>query len=505
MYPIHLESQYESYFVAEFDRFSRTLSSQIRPILDALPRDTKDSPRRSISDTIAYTDADDPFSMIETVRAYILGMIKSDDDGKIEKIFQLLNAWNRSYIDECLEKAATDLDTPKGFEITGRSTPTKWIQTTNIAGSMIDTVLSRTMKTNVALKSSLFSEYATTIFDTLSDGLSRGASFRELEDELQKATGADRNRARFWARDQASKFYGEINKTRQTEAGVPGYIWRCVNDGHTRDNHYMFNGTYHDWNKPPAVGANGECRHPGEDFNCRCWAEPAFGKSYEDPLAVRSKIEDPAILKGIISAREMLSEIANITKITAPVEVIEVAGLDSRGAYSPRYGTIELKAGISSPISTATHEMAHYLDHRIFGDGKRLYGSLTTNYDTVRSSLDETEMSRTFSQIFKKGKTIRNIDVLTTGEVTSWFSYSVNGSRYEIRKSFLDYISNTKEVFARSMEKYFALKTGNDAMLMEIRNKEKLFIANYGFSQYPSDIEIKKMIPVLDTYFERIQ
>jgi hypothetical protein len=43
------------------------------------------------------------------------------------------------------------------------------------------------------------------------------------------------------------------------------YIWRTVEDGKVRANHAEFNRTIRSWSDSP---------DPGEDFNCRCWAEP---------------------------------------------------------------------------------------------------------------------------------------------------------------------------------------------------------------------------------------
>ncbi|MBL6927817.1 MAG: hypothetical protein ISR44_01485 [Rhodospirillales bacterium] len=45
------------------------------------------------------------------------------------------------------------------------------------------------------------------------------------------------------------------------------YTWRTVQDGKVRSSHADREGKVFLWTKPPKGG------HPGEDFNCRCWAE----------------------------------------------------------------------------------------------------------------------------------------------------------------------------------------------------------------------------------------
>ena len=47
------------------------------------------------------------------------------------------------------------------------------------------------------------------------------------------------------------------------------YIWRTRGDGKVRSRHAKFNGKVFSWNNPPESGY-----HPGEDYGCRCWAEP---------------------------------------------------------------------------------------------------------------------------------------------------------------------------------------------------------------------------------------
>lgn len=46
------------------------------------------------------------------------------------------------------------------------------------------------------------------------------------------------------------------------------YIWRTRGDGKVRASHAANNGRIFSWDNPPATG------HPGEDYNCRCTAEP---------------------------------------------------------------------------------------------------------------------------------------------------------------------------------------------------------------------------------------
>jgi len=46
------------------------------------------------------------------------------------------------------------------------------------------------------------------------------------------------------------------------------YIWHTVEDNHVRPDHAARDGQRFQWSHPPKGG------NPGEDYNCRCWAEP---------------------------------------------------------------------------------------------------------------------------------------------------------------------------------------------------------------------------------------
>ncbi len=50
--------------------------------------------------------------------------------------------------------------------------------------------------------------------------------------------------------------------------GSTHYIWHTQGDGKVRADHAANNGKIFAWDNPPETG------NPGEDYNCRCWAEP---------------------------------------------------------------------------------------------------------------------------------------------------------------------------------------------------------------------------------------
>ena len=79
------------------------------------------------------------------------------------------------------------------------------------------------------------------------------------------------------ARDQVSKLNGQLTQLRQTNIGIKEYIWRTSEDERVRSSHAAKNGNKYKWNKPPV-----DTGHPGEDYQCRCWAEAVFDDLLEE-------------------------------------------------------------------------------------------------------------------------------------------------------------------------------------------------------------------------------
>ena len=65
-----------------------------------------------------------------------------------------------------------------------------------------------------------------------------------------------------WVRGVVDRFF------RTGEGPDPDlYVWRTQEDGKVRESHRYNDGTLFRKSAPPPTG------NPGEDYNCRCWAE----------------------------------------------------------------------------------------------------------------------------------------------------------------------------------------------------------------------------------------
>ncbi len=104
-----------------------------------------------------------------------------------------------------------------------------------------------------------------------------GNRYETLIATIQKSYGVSQNKAKFLARQETSLLMAKFKETRYRDAGSTEYIWRCVagSKNHpVRPFHKKLDGTRQTWESPPIVDKNGNRKHPGEDFGCRCTARP---------------------------------------------------------------------------------------------------------------------------------------------------------------------------------------------------------------------------------------
>lgn len=125
---------------------------------------------------------------------------------------------------------------------------------------------------NVALIKSIPEQYFGQVEKSVFAHVRSGAPFDELVDDLQARYEVSVSRATMIARDQTAKMNGALTEVTQRSLGLTGYVWRTSGDARVRDTHADLDGKKFEWDAPPSVG------HPGQDYNCRCDAEPDFGK-----------------------------------------------------------------------------------------------------------------------------------------------------------------------------------------------------------------------------------
>lgn len=144
-------------------------------------------------------------------------------------------------------------------------------------------------------------EQITRLRETLERSVLNGYRKKDFISMLMNEYEVSKNKARFWARQESSLFMSKMTETRYTSAGLPIYQWSTSHDTRVRGNpsglyppstslktnHYMMNNKYCKWNDPTVYSDDGKTwksrasikgpeKHPGQDWNCRCVANPVL-------------------------------------------------------------------------------------------------------------------------------------------------------------------------------------------------------------------------------------
>lgn len=108
----------------------------------------------------------------------------------------------------------------------------------------------------------------------------KGARYEHSIAAIRKSFGVTERKAKFLAKQETQLLLSKFRKGRYTEAGSVEYRWRCVagSPKHpVRPSHKKLDGSVQRWDSPPITTAPSQpvrrC-HPGEDYECRCFAVP---------------------------------------------------------------------------------------------------------------------------------------------------------------------------------------------------------------------------------------
>ncbi|WP_168736085.1 phage minor head protein [Burkholderia sp. Tr-862] len=97
---------------------------------------------------------------------------------------------------------------------------------------------------------------------------------------IQESGEVAKSRADLIARTEVSRAATSLTEARARAVGSTHYIWRTSGDSDVRAGHRAMEGKVCSWAEPPDVDENGRIMnfHPGQIWNCRCWAEPIISE-----------------------------------------------------------------------------------------------------------------------------------------------------------------------------------------------------------------------------------
>lgn len=139
----------------------------------------------------------------------------------------------------------------------------------------MDEILSQKSKEAANLIKGITEKQSDVLSNKIREAYLKGKTTDEIKEIVKRTLKVGDGRAANIGRDQTNKLAGLINSERQKKIGIKEFTWRTKKDNRVRDSHEALEGKPFDW----ITGAQGlldmpSSRFPGDDPNCRCWAEP---------------------------------------------------------------------------------------------------------------------------------------------------------------------------------------------------------------------------------------
>jgi SPP1 gp7 family putative phage head morphogenesis protein len=135
----------------------------------------------------------------------------------------------------------------------------------------------------VDLITSIPSKAAQRVAELTVKGLTSGVRAKEVAKAIAETTQITKERATLIARTETSRAASTLLHVRCDSVGATHYVWRTSEDSDVRPGHKAMSGKVYEWANPPAVNEGGRImrHHPGEIWNCRCYAEPIVPDPYQ--------------------------------------------------------------------------------------------------------------------------------------------------------------------------------------------------------------------------------
>lgn len=203
-----------------------------------------------------------------------------DETSRIISGIQILFAqkYNRPSLSKVVEGEAKDIEQRQRKDLEKSLFSILGIQMPFSDPGLSDSISNFTIQ-NVELISSIPSRYFQQVEQIILREIQAG-TVGQIEKKIVGLINLEgkkaKNRAKLIARDQSSKFYNDLNRTRQKNVGIDKYRWETAGDERVRPTHRANDGKIFSWDSPPATG------HPGYEINCRCVGVPALEGIVED-------------------------------------------------------------------------------------------------------------------------------------------------------------------------------------------------------------------------------
>jgi SPP1 gp7 family putative phage head morphogenesis protein len=253
-------------------------------------------------------------------------------------------------------------------------------------------------RTNVELIKSIKDKTLTDIEVMSQDAIRSGLRHEVIAKQIQEQFQTTKSRARLIARDQVSKLNGQLTEVRQKDLGISEYIWRTTGDERVRRSHAIMDGkrcrwddptVYSDdggktWKKRASIG--GIQKHPGQDYQCRCWAEAVFDQIQEESDKVKniSRSVEPEVVPDTMYSNQETINKENANSSFALVD--DIVKLNGNLSNSQIEGVIDYRGGLYEAVEAKLRQGIVNTDKSV---AKRTEKSITA----MRSVFDQTKLT----------------------------------------------------------------------------------------------------------------
>ncbi|TGL06488.1 phage head morphogenesis protein [Leptospira bouyouniensis] len=523
MYPLALEQQYGELFREEFAIFASELNRKFLSIAKKYIRENPNTDPRL--DTIA-SQGQNQTEVKHDVSDLLKSLFELRDEygdfpprpkfeSQIKRNIHQIDAWTRDKTGALIQSQNELMGSPPRAGVSGGDRSQFRVPAVSLPTNESPVIWNRvneTINKNRKIASSAFKSHFADVQSQIEEGIRNGTSYQDIAKKISETTDVSQSRAEFWAKDQAKNFFAEQTKIRQTSAGFPGFYWKTQKDSRVRDTHSDLQDKYFTWDELPFLNRKGlglVRTKPGDEWGCRCWAEPARGpkenkvnNASQPSIQVQSRepnLSDSLVAKVQVNSKELfvpkvnqsindLSAIYKVPSSLTPFKVNTMAPKFQKknvvGYYDPESSVIALNpsSNFGDVIqSTFLHEFGHLIDYQLMGP-IGVYGSQSAALASFKTAVVGTKLYDRLKMAYRTGMIMRDGEII------------------ELSKALRDkipYLLSTEEFFARSHEMYIARKLGSSELLRQIRKKEKMNFV----SHYWDDDDFKKVEQVLDKIF----
>ena len=225
-----------------------------------LPEAKRDKERLAVKDA-----ASDEFGAAKERLRVLMGAV----DGLVEQVL-------RDYGETHTKRWRLSVDRAFGIDVG-----------TLVSDNDYEDYLRTAVARNVSLIQNVGDDLLKRVENTVYSGVIAGTSQRDLAKQINADLGVASRRSNIIARDQASKFWSDLNRIRHQQAGITSYVWRTSQDERVRSLHRGLEGKQYKYGQQ--TGAEGGLP-PGQPVMCRCTAEPVLEFQAEEVGRGRAEV-----------------------------------------------------------------------------------------------------------------------------------------------------------------------------------------------------------------------